>query len=289
MRRFEIPINVARLDSYDRIFDRVRAMGFSPEPYLAPASFSLRAGQDNPETFWRHITQFEKYRDRRGGDLLGQVGLVFNTRTDSPELRDTIKTVLAKLYIEGWNSEQLYLILNVPQLIDEYMRGPVRVVVSSASVASYKRVITVLTEPHLVENEVRQGKAIEMPNYVLPSTLQHLVPLLPPNSFILLLNNGCRIGCIHAATKTDHSKDCPNQSKSVYSNSALRTDLISRDGLRYLIRIGWKSFKVAGRQAESWQIDETVDYYLRDDEDWTPPDAIPYIDSHLFYGESWNG
>lgn len=279
IKKLKIPINVSVMSDYKKLFEYVNRMGFVPEPYLSSSKYSIRGGQDNPENFMKHMETFLKYK--REFDILpGFVHIVYNTRNANQEIIDNIDSTLQDLLSVGYDLKEVNLIISHPYLVNYYLSKGVNVTVSSASILSYKRIIDILIKCSIpISSHV---------SYVLPSTYHFCIKDLPPNSFELMVNNGCMLGCINATVTTDHEKFCPikdNKLSSLYYDEfQKRTDLIHKWKFRKLVEDGWCSFKIAGRQAPVSKIIETVYYYLNDDEK-----NIPWIDNPIFFGQCSNG
>lgn len=272
MVSLKVPINVNYRHNYRAIFQTMIDLGFSAVPYLSSSKYGLRRDQNNLENFMWYVREFEDYPR----PSIKEIQLVLNTRNESADVKVEINSTLS--YLREYNVSLPYrLILNAPNIIDAYSRDNYPVAISSASVSSFKRVIEVLTN----DFQMPELSNIE---YILPSTINHLIPILPPNSFTVMINNGCRIGCIHAATSADHSLHCPNQTAQIYTDRRKDTDIITKEEFSDLIKKGWTSFKISGRQAPPQLIEEVIKYYLN-----IGSESLPYIDSHLFYGESSNG
>ncbi len=270
MLRLKIPINITARYDYLEMFKYVVSNGFMPEPYLSSSKFSLRAGQDDVAGFKWHM---EKFGSPLYSQFVNRIELVFNTHSQTDEVYREIEIALDITSGIGVPIKKLALILNKPNLVVKYHNAGFNVVVSSASLVSYKKVIEVLASKH---NTTPRNKGIE---YVLPSDLNHLIPILPPNSFQLLLNNGCQLNCVYAGVVSDHSMSCPIQTKLAYQLRG-KTDIIRRDGLIEFIKSGWEVFKIAGRQASPIAIFDVIRYYLGCESICQNP---PYIDNHLWY------
>lgn len=278
LRKLKIPVNVSKMFDYEELFKYVRSKGFIPEPYLSSSKYSIRAGQDNNENFLKYMEKFLEYKKRT--ILPGFVHLVYNTRSEGKEVVDNIKKTVDVLLLMGYKLEGLNLILSHPRLIDRFSKNGINVTVSSASILAYKKIIDTLIEcPLDVDENI---------SYVLPSTYQFCIPKLPVNSFELLINNGCKLGCVNATVATDHTAFCPIKKDSLselyYDEFQKKTDVIYRWRFKALLNMGWRSFKVSGRQAPLSTIFDVVKYYLEEE------NAPPYIDNPIFYGgESSNG
>lgn len=277
IRKLKIPINVDHVFDYRDLFEYTLARGFVPEPYLSSSRYSIRAGQDNGENFITYMATFLKYK-RDLNILPGFVHLVYNTRSGGRDVETHINNTVKMLIKMGYEMEELNLIIAYPLLVQKCIDLGFNVTVSSASVLAYKRIIDILIKCPI--------PLPESVSYVLPSTYQFVIDKVPPDSFELLLNNGCFIGCVNSTVKTDHSKFCPITAKncnSLYSDEFSKTvDLIRRWKFKSLLQQGWNNFKISGRQATMPLIYDVVRYYLR-------VENIPYIDNPSSYGTSSNG
>ncbi len=270
--QLKIPINTSGVYDYSSLFDYVRSRGWIPDPYLSSSRFSIRAGQDHPDNASEYFRLF--LRD----DNVGTMEIVVNSPGFSPEISDEIERVYQEVADMGWPGHRVALILNHPKYVRRQRALGRRVVVSSASLATYKRAIDVLVS--------RAGGDPEF-EFVLPSTYQHTVDFLLPGSFTLLLNNGCQLQCLNSGcgSHADHMLECPIRNKRQYEEKAGNTDIISRHRFDDLVSRGWTSFKIAGRQARVDQIQATVEYYLGLDAGTAVP---PHIDNPLSYRDGSN-
>lgn len=278
MITLKIPVNVStlRILMYHDMFAYLHDHHVQASPYLSCSKFSIRAGQDYPEHAKSYIYDF---LSEVPSFMLDRIQLVYNARVDSHEMRSDILIGLAELQNRCDAQRDIALVITVPQLAMLLKQRGYYVIGSSASILSYKALITYLA----------MGIESELSEYVIPSTYNHVLSHLnPSNKFGILLNNGCKLNCINAATIVDHSSECPIQSKSYYTTSRALTDLVTRKRFQELVALGWTNFKIAGRQADPNEIFDTIKYYL-DPEYKNSTELPPYIDNHIWYGESSNG
>lgn len=279
IKKLKIPVNISEIFDYKEMFTYVLSRGFVPEPYLSSSKYSIRAGQDNKQNFIKYMEKFLVYK-RMLKILPGFVHLVYNTRYGGVEVVRDIDLTIRDLLSMGYKREELNLILSYPRLVNHYASKSYNVTVSSASILTYKKIIDIL----LGDFEALPSNV----SYVLPSTYQFALRKLPSNSFEILVNNGCKLGCINAGVITDHKKFCPIKKKDLdwlyYDEFQEETDLIHRWKFKSLVAQGWRSFKVSGRQAPLQKIMDTIIYYLDPSES-----KIPYIDNPVFFGTSSNG